>query len=180
MDRSPQFPRDSSTRTRHEEAPTVGKGLPEKTPTSAPKEGIPDTMIGPDNVGWQILDYGQYLHPSGPDAARLRDLLSLEEGQPEKGQCMLLSFAGSTFWGRHGVPQSPEAVHSLATSYRVELLEAARSDRLEEASLAEQASQSDCCSPRCSSQGGRLGRRARQGPAGPRPSEPQPERKPIF
>ena len=73
------------------DAPTVGYGEPAERPSAAPAPGIPSAMVGPEGAHWQVIDYGQYLHPTGPDATLLRQALDLPPGAPEAGQCMLLS-----------------------------------------------------------------------------------------
>ncbi|CAK0848807.1 unnamed protein product [Prorocentrum cordatum] len=55
----------------------------------------------------------------------MREKLGLQEGEPEGGQCMLLSTAASSLWRQHGTPPHQKEVHALATRYRAELLEAA-------------------------------------------------------
>ena len=72
-----------------------------------------------------VMDYGQFLHPAGPNALRMRQVLGLEEEEPEAGQCMLLSVAGSKLWRATGTSPGLWEVYALATTFRLELLEAA-------------------------------------------------------
>ncbi|CAK0819734.1 unnamed protein product, partial [Prorocentrum cordatum] len=113
------------TETPPGDPPTTGRGEPEQSATQAPAPGVLACITCPRRAARGTLDFGQYLHPTGPHAHLMREKLGLQEGEPEGGQCMLLSTAASSLWRQHGTPPHQEEVRALATRYRAELLEAA-------------------------------------------------------
>ena len=107
-----------------EQSPTKGYGTLSEQHPAFPAEGIRNQLTGPDGTTWSTADYGEYLYPTGPAATMLRQLLGLHQGEPERGQCMLLNTAGSILWRTSGVLPRPREVHGLASTYRLELLQA--------------------------------------------------------